>query len=114
MADSATLRAELTVARAHGIPHSIFLSWSQHDQDMALALHRVEQEEEANRCSVCGGDARECQDPANQRAYAAEFGRCFRTRNVAMATSNRHEDGPAARSLVVSTRFHPELVKHST
>lgn len=88
----------------------MFLSWARYDQDMALALHMVEAEEALNRCSICGGDKRECQNPAYQRAYEAEFGRCFRTRNVDSAMRSRKDD-EQVKSLVVNTRFHPERVK---
>lgn len=90
--------------------HSVFLSWTRHDQDMALALHHLEVEEESNRCSVCGGDKRECQNPDYQRAYAAEFGRCFRTRNVAQAMTGRKDDDQM-QSLVVNTKLHPDRVR---
>ena len=104
----------MEVARAHGVPHSVFLSWPQHDQDIALALHRVEAEEKARTCPVCGGDADECQNPDYQRAYAAAFSRCYRTRTVGHAMKSRRDDGPDAKALVVSTTFHPERVKHKT
>lgn len=74
----------------------------------------VEQEEEANRCSICGGDKRECQDPDYQRAYEAAFGRCFRTRNVGMAMKGREKSDAELQSLVVNTRFHPDRVKPRT
>lgn len=79
---------------------------------MALALHQVEAEHEANRCPVCGGDARECQDPANGRAYTAEFTRCYRTKAIGKAMKSRDDDKDAA-ALVASTRFHPDRVKHT-
>lgn len=78
---------------------------------MALALHQVEAEEEAHRCSVCGGDARECQDPANQRAFETKFGRCYRTRSVAKAAKKRNDADTDQRALVASTIFHPDRVK---
>lgn len=77
---------------------------------MALALHHLEAEQEANRCPVCGGDSRECQNPDYQRAYEAAFTRCYRTRTVGEAMKAREND-PHSRALVASTRFHPERVK---
>lgn len=77
---------------------------------MALALHHLEAEEEAHRCPVCGGDSRDCQNPANQRAYEAEFTRCYRTRVIGHAMKSRSNDDDS-RALVASTRFHPERVK---
>lgn len=70
-------------------------------------------DEEARKCSVCGGDSRECQDPAYGRAYEVTIGRCFRTKAVEKTTSRRGEDDHAG-SLVASTIFHPERVKPQT
>ena len=89
----------------------MFLSWERHDQDMALALHLVEVEEETHRCSVCGGDSRECQDPANQYAFETKFRRCYRTRSVAKAAKKRDDSDTDQRATVASTIFHPERVK---
>lgn len=80
---------------------------------MALALHHLEQEEEQHRCPVCGGDSRECQDPANQRAYEAAFARCYRTKAVGKAARARADDKDG-KALVATTRFHPERVKPKT
>lgn len=91
----------------------MFLSWSRYDQDMALSLHHYEAEEKSYRCPVCGGDSRECQDPAYQRAYEAAFTRCYRTRAVGHAMKSRSNDDDA-RALVASTRFHPDRVKPKT
>ncbi|MDN5685808.1 MAG: hypothetical protein L0G94_03875 [Brachybacterium sp.] len=77
---------------------------------MALALHYVEAEEESHRCPVCGGDARECQNPAYQRAYEAAFTRCYRTKVIGNAMKSRENDADS-RALVASTRFHPDRVK---
>ncbi|MFC0673554.1 hypothetical protein [Brachybacterium hainanense] len=77
---------------------------------MALALHSIEQEDEANRCPVCGGDKRTCQDPKNQRAYEAGFKRCYASRAVGWAMKARGDDADA-RALVAYTTFHPERVK---
>lgn len=88
----------------------MFLSWDRHDQDMALALASVEAEEAANRCPVCGGDKRECQDPKRQHAYSASFTRCYPTLAVGRAMKQRGDD-PDSRALVAHTIFHPERVK---
>lgn len=77
---------------------------------MALALHRLEQDEEAARCPVCGGPKAECQASENQRAFEADFARCYRTRAVSHAMRAR-EDDPDLKALVALTRFHPERVK---
>jgi len=44
------LAAEVGYCADHGIPHSAFLSWSERDQDLALA-HEVRA---ADRCPGCG------------------------------------------------------------
>jgi hypothetical protein len=44
------LAAEVGYCAPHGIPHSVFLSWSERDQDLALA-HDVRA---ADRCPGCG------------------------------------------------------------
>lgn len=59
---------------------------------------------------MCGGPKAECQDPANQRAFEADFTRCYRTRAVSHAMQAREGD-PDMRALVALTRFHPERVK---
>lgn len=88
----------------------MFLSWPRHDQDAALALHQIEQDEQANKCSVCGGDARECQDPANGRAYEVKLARCYRTKAVGK-TMQRREGDKDSSAVVASTIFHQERVK---
>lgn len=88
----------------------MFLSWERHDQDIALALAEVEAEAERNRCPVCGGDSRECQNSDNSRAFEAKFGRCYRTKAVSKAMDARADDN-AAKALVASTVFHPDRVK---
>lgn len=80
------------------------MAWPDHDRDLVLALRHLETEEAANRCPVCGGDARECQDPANQRAYVAEFRRCYRSRAIQWAGRGRESD-PDRSSLAPTTRF---------
>lgn len=75
-----------------------------------LALRHLEAEEEANRCPVCGGDSRECQDPKNQNAFEANFKRCYVTRNLITAMKGR-EDDPHERALVPLTLYHPERRK---
>lgn len=95
------------------LPRSEFLAWPRHDQDLLLALREVEAEDESNRCPTCGGDARECQDPANQRAFEAHFTRCYRTKAVARAMDARGDDRDGT-SLVASTRFYPDRVKPTT
>lgn len=77
---------------------------------MALALHAHEAEVEANRCTQCGGDKRECQDPANQHAYGLEYARCYRTNTVSRNAKSTEKDQDP-RSLVAFTRHHPERVK---
>lgn len=63
---------------------------------------------------MCGGDARECQDPANQRAYDVALGRCYRTKTVAKATANRNDSDTDSRALIASTIYRPERVKPRT
>lgn len=77
---------------------------------MALALHTLEAEEKSHECPICGGDSRECQNPAYQRAYEAAFTRCYRTKTVGNAMKARQNDD-ASQALVASTRFHPDRVK---
>ena len=110
LAQEPHLRADLETARQLGIPYTTFLSWPQYDRDLYRALHDVETDAETHRCPVCGGDARECQDPANQRAYEATFTRCFRTKAIGQAMKTRGEDDDS-KALAASTRFHPERVK---
>ena len=92
----------------------MFLSWPWADQDAALALHKREQDEQAEKdqyeCPVCGGDSRECQNPDYQRAYEASFSRCYRTKAVGKAMAKRADDKDS-KALVAMTRFHPERVK---
>jgi hypothetical protein len=88
------------------------VSWSQDDRDLYRALRQVEDVDEAHKCPVCGGDARECQDPKNQHAFETVFTRCYRTNSVSHAMDGRRGD-PDARALAASTRFHPELVKQT-
>lgn len=92
----------------------MFLSWPWADQDAALSLHQRERDEQAEKdtheCPICGGDSRECQNPDYQRAYEAEFGRCFRTKTVGKAMRGRADD-PDSRALVAKTKFHPDRVK---
>jgi hypothetical protein len=44
------LAAEVTYCAEHGLPHSLFLTWSERDQDLALA-HNARA---ADRCPGCG------------------------------------------------------------
>jgi hypothetical protein len=44
------LAAEVGYCATHGVPHSVFLSWAERDQDLALA-HDVRA---ADRCPGCG------------------------------------------------------------
>lgn len=53
-----------------GIPHSEFLSWSEDDQDKALAFQRAQLE----ICSTCG--TREAEWEADRFAYVGEAVRC--------------------------------------
>lgn len=75
-----------------------------------LALHQVEATEARYRCPVCGGDSRECQDPANSGAYVTKFGRCYVTRSHVWAMKTRTED-PDRQALVPRVEFHPERVR---
>lgn len=59
---------------------------------------------------MCGGDPAHCQDPANQRAFEADFTRCYISRAVGQAMRAREND-PDARALVARTIYHPERVK---
>lgn len=72
--DDARLAAELAYVVPLGIPHSRFLSWSEDDQDKALAWRSLQ----SQRCSGCGTRADEW-DPAlggDRHAYVADLSRC--------------------------------------
>lgn len=68
------------------------MGWDRPDQELALALHELEREEEANRCIVCGGDSRVCQDPKNQHAHVVKVRRCFAGRAVNLALRSWEND----------------------
>jgi hypothetical protein len=55
----------------------------------ALAPAFVDAEQEALRCTQCGGPAADCQDTDNQHAYVVEFRRCYRTQAVKEAQEKR-------------------------
>ncbi len=54
------LAGEVACASALGIPHSVFLGWSERDQDLALANDVIA----ADRCPGCGVPAAAMDDPA--------------------------------------------------
>lgn len=60
----------MTICDDYGIPHSEFLSWSEEDQDKAIAfrLHK------AKHCSRCGTSQEEWEE--NRYAYYPEVNRC--------------------------------------
>lgn len=53
-----------------GIPHSVFLSWDEDDQDKALAYRR----EQATVCTGCG--TRRAEWEADRFAYVAQSHQC--------------------------------------
>lgn len=64
----------------------------------------MEAEEEKNKCPICGGDAEQCQDPKNQRAFEAVFKRCYVGRAINAGMRARGDD-PDAQSLVAFAKF---------
>jgi hypothetical protein len=53
------LAAEVAYCVGHGIPHSVFLTWAERDQDLALAFDV----RAADRCPGCGVPAALMDDP---------------------------------------------------
>lgn len=69
--------AEMTYCGERGIPHSVFLEWSNDDQDKALAWIAVR----GQACGRCGTYPDEWVDPATgmtvgERPYTAEAIKC--------------------------------------
>lgn len=61
-----------------GIPHSVFLSWPDADQDKALEFQALE----ANRCPFCGSEDADWIDPETKRLlpkpkYRTSTRRCY-------------------------------------
>lgn len=91
-------RAELDVARAHGIPRSIFLGrpwpspgeplWLDEDREWALAAHF----NDLDTCGGCGQPLSESRDPANEYGYTTEPMRCHACASMAR-TSRKFLDG---------------------
>lgn len=64
----------------------------EEDRDWFLGLATLEMEEEANRCPACGGDVRECQNPANRFKYDIESNKCFKQATVIRKSSSYMAD----------------------
>lgn len=65
-----------------GLPHSEFLSWSEDDQDKALAYRRWKAEE----CPGCG--TRKSKWDADRFAYVAQTERCLGCELISMEHEN--------------------------
>lgn len=85
------------------------MGWDTYDRQLVLALRDNERIADENRCPACGGDKRECQDPANGRAFDVALARCYRTKVVSRTLEARDDRDP--RALVASTILRPERVK---
>lgn len=68
------LALELDVCASYGIPHSVFLSWSDDDRDKATWHHIWKRQE----CGGCGTRAEEWDETrgGHRHAYIAEPRRC--------------------------------------
>lgn len=97
------------------MPRSVFLGrpWPQpgeplfkpEDRNWALALHRLEKEEAADRCSLCGFPRSICRDPEHQFAFVAEVEQCHAAYATAMAQDQRKGDDGERRYLAWSARL---------
>lgn len=64
------LASEMAYCAPKGIPHSVFLGWSQADRDLALAW----QQEQSQTCQQCG--THPAQWAADPDAFVADLRRC--------------------------------------
>jgi predicted Fe-S protein YdhL (DUF1289 family) len=76
-----------------GIPHSEFLSWTEDDQDKALAYHR----EMARMCKGCGTRQEEWDDDPD--AYIGDLQYCEGCARLADERNNLSEAGSAVNGL---------------
>lgn len=60
----------MALCEKYQIPHEEFASWSEEDQDLAIAYHLFQ----ARFCGNCGTDSVKWEE--NKFAYEAEFYRC--------------------------------------
>lgn len=79
-----------------GIPHSEFLSWSEDDQDKALAW----QAEQADQCPSCGHPLRLTTDPDLRMTWQVEEATCF-----ACLKSDAHRRNQADRDMAGVIRW---------
>lgn len=77
-----------------GIPHSVFLTWDEVDQDKALAYQR----EQATVC-VCG--TRQAEWEADRFAYVAESRQCPGCELLEMERENVPDKAKGVRSFLV-------------
>lgn len=91
----------------------MFKSWEFIDQELALAdmLHEemLEREKTENKCPLCGGDKRECQNLANQNAYEAHAKRCYRSKAAMQEIAKYNDDYQS--TIVAKTQLNPEKRK---
>ncbi len=74
-----------------GIPHSRFLSWSEDDQDKALAFLR----DRSSVCSGCGTRQREWE--GDRFAFVAQSTTCLGCEVIEMERDNIHEGAKGVR-----------------
>ena len=86
---------ELAYCVPLGLAHTKFLSWSEDDQDKALAYVR----DRAEVCGGCGTKAKEW--AADKFAFVAQSTTCLGCEVIEMERDNVHEDAKGVRIFLV-------------